>query len=146
MRAIEPHCDEQVGQRIRRLRKGRKMTQSQLAPDGMTRQHLSKIERGVHVPSQATLDALAGRLGVTPYSLAWGNLPPRELADKAAWIIRTFANATSYELREVTGRNPPFHKHKLIPWLVEEYILASRPALKRMAERLEALRTARARA
>ena len=56
----------QIGEKIRFLRKKRKLTQSQLAGEGITRNMLSLIENGSAAPSIQTLEYLSQRLGVSP--------------------------------------------------------------------------------
>ena len=56
----------ELGKRIREARLFRKMTQSELAGDAITRNMLSLIESGTASPSVKTLQYLAERLGV-PY-------------------------------------------------------------------------------
>ena len=53
-----------IGEKIRRLRLHRKMTQSELAGDQITRNMLSCIENGAALPSLPTVWYLAERLGV----------------------------------------------------------------------------------
>lgn len=53
-----------VGQKIREVRLGRRMTQEALCGTEMTRNHLSLIERGKALPSLGTLCYLADRLDV----------------------------------------------------------------------------------
>jgi transcriptional regulator with XRE-family HTH domain len=53
-----------IGEKIRRLRQHRKMTQSELAGDQITRNMLSCIENGAALPSLPTVWYLAEQLGV----------------------------------------------------------------------------------
>ncbi len=53
-----------IGEKIRRIRRSRNMTQSELAGDQITRNMLSRIENGVALPSLPTVWYLAERLGV----------------------------------------------------------------------------------
>lgn len=60
-----------IGEKIRRLRTEKLMTQSELAGETITRNMLSLIEKGKALPSLPTLVYLAGRLKVSPgYLLA----------------------------------------------------------------------------
>ena len=60
-----------IGEKIKRLRTEKMMTQSELSGDQITRNMLSLLEKGKAVPSVQTLIYLAGRLGVSPgYLLA----------------------------------------------------------------------------
>ncbi len=53
-----------IGKKIREIRLGKLMTQSQLAGDEITRNMLSRIENGAALPSLGTVMYLAKRLGV----------------------------------------------------------------------------------
>jgi transcriptional regulator with XRE-family HTH domain len=53
-----------LGQRIREIRLNKKLTQSDVVGDYMTRNMLSKIENGSAAPSVKTLEFLAGALDV----------------------------------------------------------------------------------
>ncbi|HHT53928.1 MAG TPA: helix-turn-helix domain-containing protein [Clostridiales bacterium] len=62
-----------IGEKIRRIRTAKVMTQKQLAGDRITRNMLSRIECGVATPSLETLLYIAERLNVSPgYLLAEG--------------------------------------------------------------------------
>ncbi len=58
-----------VGERIKLVRKRRRMTQSELAGNEITRNMLSRIENGCALPSLGTLVHLASRLGVPASAL-----------------------------------------------------------------------------
>src|SRR5947209_5639885 len=68
---------ESVGERLRRLRRERGLSQRALATTGVSYAHISKIEVGGRAPSMKALRALAERLGVTVEYLETG----RELRD-----------------------------------------------------------------
>ena len=53
----------ELGEKIRRARQQKGMTQRQLAGEQITRNMLSQIEHGTARPSMATLQYLAARLG-----------------------------------------------------------------------------------
>ena len=53
-----------IGEKIHRLRVKRKMTQAELAGDQITRNMLSRVENGAALPSLPTVWYLADRLGV----------------------------------------------------------------------------------
>lgn len=57
-----PHAD--IGEKIKKLRQQRNMTQSDLAGDQITRNMLSRVENGAALPSLPTVWYLAERLGV----------------------------------------------------------------------------------
>src|SRR5436305_961998 len=56
--------EESVGQRVRRLRLARGMTQRQLSVPGVSYAYVSRIESGERLPSLKVLRILARRLGV----------------------------------------------------------------------------------
>jgi len=60
---------ETVGQRIRRLRLERGLSQRELAGPGVCSAHVSAIETGHRQAALATLRVLAARLGVIPFRL-----------------------------------------------------------------------------
>jgi tetratricopeptide (TPR) repeat protein len=62
----------QLGERLRRLRVGAGLTQSELAGERFSKEYVSQIERGKTRPTQETIEWLATRLGVDPGFLASG--------------------------------------------------------------------------
>ena len=86
-----------IGEKIKKLRTEKLMTQSELAGTAITRNMLSQIENGVARPSLETVQYLAMRLNVSPgYLLAEGNdeqiyLKYREIANiKRAYISEDY--------------------------------------------------------
>jgi transcriptional regulator with XRE-family HTH domain len=67
---------ETVGERIRRLRLSRGLSQRSLAGPGVSYAYISRIENGGRKPSLKTLRYLAGRLGVDPDYLEEGQAIP----------------------------------------------------------------------
>lgn len=63
---------ETVGERIRRLREERGLSQRELAEPGVSYAYLSRIEAGQRMPSEKALRKLAAKLGVTPLHLEVG--------------------------------------------------------------------------
>ena len=67
----------ELGKRIKELRLSKRMTQSEVVGDFITRNMLSQIESGTALPSINTLEYIAGKLGVpvaslvSPEDLAW---------------------------------------------------------------------------
>jgi transcriptional regulator with XRE-family HTH domain len=68
---------EPTGQRIRRLRLERGLSQRDLAGPGVSSAHLSRIEAGTRTPSVKALRKLAAKLGVSPEYLEAGDELPR---------------------------------------------------------------------
>jgi tetratricopeptide (TPR) repeat protein len=62
----------QLGDRLRRLRVGAGLTQSELAGERFSKEYVSQIERGKTRPTRETVEWLAARLGVDPGFLASG--------------------------------------------------------------------------
>src|ERR671938_848817 len=56
-----------LGERVRRLRNERGLTQTELAPARVSKEYISQIETGKTRPTQQMLDWLAERLGVGPH-------------------------------------------------------------------------------
>jgi transcriptional regulator with XRE-family HTH domain len=67
---------ETVGQRIRRLRLARGLSQRELSGPGVSYAYISRIENGGRKPSLKALRVLAGRLGVDPEYLETGSAVP----------------------------------------------------------------------
>lgn len=71
--------DESIGERLRRLRLGRGLSQRQLASSGLSPAYISRIESGQRMPSVRAIRVLALRLGVTPEYLESGvDMAPAE--------------------------------------------------------------------
>src|SRR3712207_5333872 len=64
---------ETVGQRLRRLRNERGLSQRELASPGVSYAYISRIEAGTRQPSVKALRMLARRLGVTADYLETGS-------------------------------------------------------------------------
>jgi transcriptional regulator with XRE-family HTH domain len=63
--------EETLGERIRRLRDERYLSQAELAEKaGISRAVLSRLENDLAVPIQRTVRKIADALGVTPHTLA----------------------------------------------------------------------------
>jgi tetratricopeptide (TPR) repeat protein len=61
-----------LGERLRQLRVGAGLTQSELAGERFSKEYVSQIERGKTRPTRETIEWLAARLGVDPGFLANG--------------------------------------------------------------------------
>lgn len=71
---------ETIGQRLRRLRTERRLSQRELSSPGVSYAYISRIEAGTRQPSVKALRRLARKLGVTPEYLETGS----ELGDTEA--------------------------------------------------------------
>ena len=71
--------DESIGERVRRLRLRRGLSQRQLAASGLSPAYISRIESGQRMPSVRAIRVLALRLDVTPEYLENGvDIAPAE--------------------------------------------------------------------
>jgi len=64
---------ESVGQRLKRLRLDRGLSQRELASPGVSYAYISRIEAGTRQPSVKALRRLAAKLGVSPEYLETGS-------------------------------------------------------------------------
>ncbi|OGW75365.1 MAG: hypothetical protein A2Z72_06920 [Omnitrophica bacterium RBG_13_46_9] len=56
---------EEIGNRIKKIRKTKKITQSELAKNtGILRANISRLEKGKHSPNLETLEKIADALGI----------------------------------------------------------------------------------
>ena len=75
----------EIGEKIKRLRSAKLMTQAELAGSEITRNMLSRIENGAALPSMGTVKYIAERLGVSPGFLL-GNEEDEQLYFKSREI------------------------------------------------------------
>src|ERR671930_2770680 len=68
-----PEQTETIGQRLRRLRTERRLSQRELSSPGVSYAYLSRIESGTRQPSVNALRMLARKLGVSAEYLETGN-------------------------------------------------------------------------
>src|SRR6059058_2148705 len=64
--------DRSLGERVRRLRNARGLTQSELADARVSKEYISQIETGKTRPTAYTVEWLDERLGVDPFYLSDG--------------------------------------------------------------------------
>ncbi len=91
-----------LGERVRRLRIARGLTQSQLAGDRFTKEYVSQIERGKTRPTAQTLDWLAGRLEADREFLETG-LSEVERARAEGAVVRAEAAIESSRYEEAVA-------------------------------------------
>jgi transcriptional regulator with XRE-family HTH domain len=70
----DPLLEESIGQRLRRLRIERGLSQQQLAASGLSAAHISRIESGKRQPSVRAIRLLAQGLPVSPEYLETGHI------------------------------------------------------------------------
>jgi len=68
-----PAADETIGQRLKRLRLERGLSQRELAAPGVSYAYISRIEAGTRQPSVKALRKLAVKLGVSADYLESGS-------------------------------------------------------------------------
>jgi transcriptional regulator with XRE-family HTH domain len=85
--AFMAELEKLFGLRVRELRSSRDLTQAQLADAAqVSEEWIRRIERGATSPSFATIEALAGALGVGPEELFAAG-PPRSDGDRLSDAI-----------------------------------------------------------
>ena len=98
--------EETIGQRLKRLRRERGLSQRELASPGVSYAYISRIEGGARRPSVKALRMLARKLGVTADYLETGSEirdTEEDLADE-----KERAKATEYKAKEtgLSGATP----------------------------------------
>jgi transcriptional regulator with XRE-family HTH domain len=94
--------DETIGQRLRRLRRERGLSQRDLASPGISYAYISRIEADKRVPSVKALRKIAGMLGVTVEHLEIGEPTPTERGVADAGV--DFETLSDEELRAIRAR------------------------------------------
>src|SRR5207249_11508370 len=69
--SVQP-AGSRLGERLRQLRVGAGLTQSDLAGERFSKEYVSQIERGKTRPTRETIEWLAAKLGVDPGFLERG--------------------------------------------------------------------------
>src|SRR2546423_10521276 len=76
-----------LGERVRRLRNERGLTQTELAAARVSKEYISQIETGKTRPTHRMLEWLAERLGVDPHYLEDG-VSDRDYREHEAVVVR----------------------------------------------------------
>jgi len=87
---------ETVGQRLKRLRLKRGLSQRDLSAPGISYAYISRIEADVRTPSVKAMRRIASKLGVTVEHLETGEPTPTEIAVSDAGL--DFGSLTRAEL------------------------------------------------
>ena len=92
-----------LGERIRALRKGAKLTQDQLAERiGMSKQHISNIECGKENTTYETLEKLWTALQIEPWEILMFEASPlQEVEVLRARLMRVLEEADAKQLRQL---------------------------------------------
>jgi tetratricopeptide (TPR) repeat protein len=88
-----------LGERLRALRQGAGMTQTELAGQRFSKEYVSQIERGKTRPTQATIAWLSERLGVDPAFLSHG-VSSDERGRVEAMLLRAEALSAAHRYPE----------------------------------------------
>src|SRR5438105_4779765 len=96
-------CPERsLGDRLRRLRNERGLTQTELAEARVTKEYISQIETGKTRPTQQTVEWLAERLGVDPLFLEDG-VSDREYHGQAEVVAQAEDAVAEKRYRDAVG-------------------------------------------
>jgi tetratricopeptide (TPR) repeat protein len=103
MQQATEHEDETIGERLKRLRLARGLSQRQLAAPGVTYAYISRLEAGTRDPSVKALRKLAAKLDVSPNYLETGreidDAEERELQLADAELVLRLGNREEAERR-----------------------------------------------
>src|SRR6478736_1862973 len=97
-----PAAGETIGQRLKRLRLERGLSQRELAAPGVSYAYISRIEAGTRQPSVKALRRLAAKLGVSADYLETGS----DLDPAAARELRLIDLELAVRLGEHEGAEP----------------------------------------
>ena len=121
---IDPSAAATLGDRVRRLRAARGLTQTELAGDRCSKEYVSQIERGKTRPTAQTLDWLAQSLGVDRQFLETG-VSERERLRAESVIVQAEAaiEAAGYEEAAglLDGLECPSDELRVRAWLAESW-------------------------
>jgi tetratricopeptide (TPR) repeat protein len=123
MATTEEHAPETIGQRLRRLRTERGLSQRELSSPGVSYAYISRIEAGTRQPSVKALRMLARKLGISADYLETGS----ELGDAEQRELR-LADA---ELKLRLGDDPGSAEETLSEVLDEAVAAGDLPAAAR---------------
>jgi transcriptional regulator with XRE-family HTH domain len=105
MQMSDQSSGETIGQRLKRLRLDRGMSQRELAAPGVSYAYISRIEAGTRQPSVKALRRLASKLGVSADYLETGS----DLDASAARELRLTDLELAVRLGELDGVEPALH-------------------------------------
>jgi transcriptional regulator with XRE-family HTH domain/Tfp pilus assembly protein PilF len=103
---ISPAAGETIGERLKRLRLERGLSQRELAAPGVSYAYISRIEAGTRQPSVKALRRLATKLGVTADYLETGS----DLDPAAARELRLSNLELAVRLGELENVEPALHE------------------------------------
>ena len=95
--------DRGLGERVRRLRNARGLTQTELAEARVSKEYINQIETGKTRPTSQTLEWLAERLGVDTHYLADG-VSDRDHREHEAIVCSSPSASASSSARSMSSR------------------------------------------
>lgn len=138
--------DPGLGERVRRLRNARGLTQTELAEARVSKEYISQIETGKTRPTSQTLDWLAERLGVDTHYLVDG-VSDREHREHEALVCRAEEAVDEKRYRDAVdlvaglSRAPASPELHLRALFAESWAFMYLGELRTALDRLERART-----
>jgi transcriptional regulator with XRE-family HTH domain len=128
---------ETIGQRLKRLRLERGLSQRDISSPGLSYAYISRLEADVRTPSVKALRKIANRLGVTVEHLETGDPTPTELGVADAGV--EFGSLTKAEIRAIraaAGQGAREAARRAAEGVIEERREAERNLLRTRLEEL----------
>jgi tetratricopeptide (TPR) repeat protein len=137
--------DRGLGERVRRLRNARGLTQTELAEARVSKEYISQIETGKTRPTPQTLDWLAERLGVDTHFLVDGvsdrdHREHEEIVCRAEEAVREKRYADAVDLTNGLSRAPASPELHLRALFAESWARMYLGELRTALDRLERAR------
>ena len=137
--------DRGLGERVRRLRNARGLTQTELAEARVSKEYISQIETGKTRPTPQTLDWLAERLGVDTHFLVEGvsdrdHREHEEIVCRAEEAVREKRYADAVDLTNGLSRAPGSPELHLRVLFAESWARMYLGELRTALDRLERAR------
>ena len=137
--------DRGLGERVRRLRNARGLTQTELAEARVSKEYISQIETGKTRPTPQTLDWLAERLGVDTHFLVDGvsdrdHREHEEIVCRAEEAVREKRYADAVDLTNGLSRAPASPELHLRALFAESWARMYLGELRTAVDRLERAR------
>ena len=128
---------ETVGQRVRRLRKARGLSQRDLSAPGISYAYVSRIEADTRTPSVKALRQIANTLGVTVEHLETGEPTPTELGIAEAGLdFTTLTKAEVAAIRAAAAQGARDAARRAAEQVIEDRREVERAKLRKRLEEL----------
>jgi transcriptional regulator with XRE-family HTH domain len=129
---------ETLGQRVRRLRKARGLSQRDLAAPSVSYAYISRIEADMRIPSVKALRQIANTLGVTVEHLETGKPTPTELGIADAGLDFTeLTKAEVAAIRAAAAQGSRDAARRAAEQVIEERREVERAKLRKRLEELD---------